>query len=112
MVGHDSRSCIRHMVACERLFYTVRTLGPVTLVSAPQIDIAEAQGVPPGIKHGAIEAQDTVASHACRRRSKRCKAVVNARAIRIVHAREQMPKCESVLLARIRKEDPEQGVAL
>src|SRR5260370_3521085 len=39
-----------------------RALGPVALVGAPQVDVAEAEGFPPGVQHWLIEADDAVAS--------------------------------------------------
>src|SRR5260370_37748080 len=96
--GYDSLSLFR--------------LRPVAFVGAPQVDVAEAEGIPPGVQHGAIEAQDAIASYACRRRSERGEAVIDAGAIGITDAGKQMPESERIFLARVGKEDAEQGVAL
>src|SRR5260370_41686545 len=65
-----------------------RALGPIAFVGAPQVDIAEAEGVPPGVQHWLIEAEDAVASYVCGCRGERGKAVIDAGAICVVDARE------------------------
>src|SRR5260370_34480175 len=82
--GYDSLSLFR--------------LRPVAFEGAPQVDVAEAEGIPPGVQHGAIEAQDAVAGHACGRRSERGEAVIDGGAVGIAHAREEMPKSERIVL--------------
>src|SRR2546429_2199057 len=86
-----------------------RALRPVTLVGAPQVDIAEAEGAPPGVQHRPVEAQDAIASDVRGGRSKRGEAVIDARPIRFADAGEQMPERESVALARVREDDAKQG---
>src|SRR5260370_23724959 len=95
--GYDSLSLFR--------------LRPVAFVGAPQVDVAEAEGIPPGVQHGAIEAQDAIASYACRRRSERGEAVIDAGAIGIADTREEMPKRKCIIFARVGKQDAEQGMA-
>jgi hypothetical protein len=56
------------------------------LVGAPQRYIAEAEGVPPGVEHGAIEAQDALSSYASRWRGERGEAIIDAGTIRIANA--------------------------
>ena len=63
-------------------------LRPVAFVGAPQVDVAEAEGIPPGVQHGAIEAQDAIASYACRRWSERGEPVIDDGAIGITDAGE------------------------
>src|SRR5260370_25321869 len=60
--GYDSLSLFR--------------LRPVAFVGAPQVDVAEAEGIPPGFQHGAIEAQHAIASYACSRRRERGEEVI------------------------------------
>jgi hypothetical protein len=43
----------------------------------PEGDVAEIEGVPPGIEHPAIETKYAVAGHARRRGNKRGEAVVD-----------------------------------
>src|SRR6266850_4567217 len=82
------------------------------LVHAPEPDVAVAQGVPPGVEHLAVEAENAFASYACWWWGERGEAVINPRAIRIADTREQVPKGERVALARIHKDDSQQGAAL
>src|SRR5260370_42414595 len=49
----------------------------VVLVGAPEPDFAAAEGVPPGIEHLAIEAQNAFARYACGERSERGETVIN-----------------------------------
>src|SRR5260370_11719943 len=84
---------------------------PCAFVGTTQVDIAEAEGAPPAVQHLPIEAQDAFARYAFRRRSKRGEAVIEAWAIGIADAREQVPKCESVIFPRVNKEDAEQSIA-
>src|SRR5260370_698085 len=86
-------------------------LQPFAFVGTPQVDIAEAEGAPPAVQHLPIEAQDAFARYAFRRRSKRGEAVIEAWAIGIADAREQVPKCESVIFPRVNKGDAEQSIA-
>src|SRR6266850_7321835 len=89
-----------------------RPLGPVVLVHAPEPDVAVAEGIPPGVEHLAVEAENAFASYACWWWGERGEAVINPRAIRIADTREQVPKGERVALARIHKDDSQQGAAL
>src|SRR5712664_1339281 len=82
-----------------------RVLGPIAFVGVPQVDVAKTEGVPPGVQHWLIEAEDAVAGHGCGRRSERGEAIIDTRAISFADAREQVPKRESVILARINEED-------
>src|SRR5260370_24043839 len=86
-------------------------LQPFAFVGTPQVDIAEAEGAPPAVQHLPIEAQDAFARYAFRRRSKRGEAVIEAWAIGIADAREQVPKCESGIFPRVNEEDAEQSIA-
>src|SRR5260370_15842137 len=88
-----------------------RALGPVALVGAPQVDVAEAEGVPPDVQHWLIEAEDAVAGYGCGRRSERGEAIVDARAIIITDASEQMPKSERFILACVDENDVKQILA-
>src|SRR5260221_1051227 len=89
-----------------------RRLRPVALVGAPQVDVAEAEGTPPRIQHGAVEAEDAFASYAVGRRSKCGEPVVDTRALGIADAGEQMPQSECITLARVNEQNAEQGIAL
>src|SRR6266851_10445945 len=71
-----------------------RALGPIAFVGAPQVDVAEAEGVPPGVEHGAVEAEDAVASYGCGWRSERGEAIIDTRAIGFADAGKQMPESE------------------
>src|SRR5260370_39821232 len=42
-----------------------RALGPIAFVGPPQVDIAEAEGVPPGVQHWRNEAEEAVARYVC-----------------------------------------------
>src|SRR6266478_10121458 len=83
-------------------------LRPVVLVHAPEADVAVAEGVPPRVEHLAVEAEDALVSYTCGRRSERGEAVIDAGAIFIADAGQQMPKRQGVVLARIHKDDPKQ----
>src|SRR5439155_20889871 len=48
------------------------------LVGAPQVDVAKAEGVPPGVEHGTVETEDALASDDRRGRSKRGEAIIDA----------------------------------
>ena len=84
-----------------------RALRPVMLVGAPQIDVAKAEGVPPGVQHGTVETEDALASDDRRRRSKRGEAIIDAGAIGVTDAGQQMPEGENVALAGVREDDAE-----
>jgi hypothetical protein len=71
----------------------------------PQVDVAEAEGVPPGVEHGAVEAEDAVASYVCGWRSERGEVIIDTGAIGFADAREQVPKGKRVILARVNEED-------
>src|SRR5258705_2309634 len=81
------------------------------LVHAPEADVAVAEGVPPGVEHLAVEAENAFAGYARGRRSERGEAVIDVGAILIADAREQMPESQSVVLARIGEDDAEQDFA-
>src|SRR2546430_14469242 len=81
------------------------------LVGAPQVDVAKAEGVPPGVEHGTVETEDALASDASRGRSKRGETIIDAGAIGVTDAGEQMPEGESVALAGFREDDGEEGGA-
>jgi hypothetical protein len=46
----------------------------------PEGNVAEVESVPPRIKHGLVEIEDTVESNSCWRRCERGEAIVNRRA--------------------------------
>jgi hypothetical protein len=71
------------------------------LEGAPHENVAEAEGVPPRVEHLPIQAQGAVASYACRRWSERGEAIIDAGAIRIADAGEQVPNRERVFLAGV-----------
>src|SRR5260370_12529033 len=85
-------------------------LGPIAFVGAPEVDIAEAERAPPVVQHLPIEPQDAFACYALRRRSERSEALIESRAIRIADAREQVPKCESIIFPRVDEEDAKQSI--
>src|SRR6266446_3995953 len=97
--------------SCRESLGVGRPLRPVAFVSAPQVDVAKAERTPPGVQHLPVEAEDAFACYAFRRRSEPGEAVVEARAISIADAREQVPKGERVAFARLYQEDAEQGIA-
>src|SRR6266446_479291 len=97
--------------SCRESLGVGRPLRPVAFVSAPQVDVAEAERTPPGVQHLPVEAQDAFAGNVFGRRSEPGEAVIETGAIGIAHAREQVPKCERVVLARVSQKDTEQGVA-
>src|SRR6266851_6253937 len=78
----------RKQTAVNNSLAVGRALGPIAFVGAPQVDIAEAEGVPPGVQHWLIEAEDAVSGYGCGWRSERGEALVDARAIIITDARE------------------------
>ena len=69
-----------------------RALRPVMLVGAPQVDVAKAEGVPPGVQHGTVEPEDALASDARWGRSNRGETIIDAGAIGVTDAGEQMPE--------------------
>jgi hypothetical protein len=69
---------------------------PGTFPSAPQRNVTEVQLIPPQIQHVLVEAQNAVASDSRGRRNERRKTIVNAAAVRLVHAHKQVPKRERV----------------
>src|SRR6266567_6251209 len=85
---------------------------PIVLEGAPHENVAEAEGVPPVVEHLPIQAQGALAGYACGWWSDRSEAIIDAGAIRIADAGEQMPKRERVFLAGVDEEDPKQSVAL
>src|SRR2546427_10935893 len=87
-------------------------LGPGTFVHVPQINVAVAERVPPGIQHLLIEAQNAFARDLCGWRSERGQTIIDAGAIRIADAREQMPESERVILTRVYQDDAKKGIAL
>src|SRR5882724_11902574 len=89
----------------------LRAVRPVALIGAPEADVAVAEGVPPGVEHLAVEAENAFAGYTCGRWSERGEAVTDTGAIFIADAREQMPECQGVVLARIHKHDPKQRAA-
>jgi hypothetical protein len=89
-----------------------RALQPIAFVGVPQVDVAEAEGVPPGVQHWLIEAEDAVAGYGCGWRSERGEAIIDAGAIGVADAREQVPKSKRVVFARVNEKDAELGMAL
>src|SRR5260370_8323754 len=87
-------------------------IGPVVREGAPHENVAEAEGVPPVVENLPIQTQGAVAGYACGWWSDRSEAIIDAGAIRIADAGEQVPNRERVFLARVNEEDPKQGVAL
>src|SRR5260370_38950276 len=66
----------------------ISALRPIAFVSAPQVDLAEAEGVPPGVEHWPIETQDAFASYACGGRCENGEAGIDTGAGRIAGAGE------------------------
>src|SRR5258708_36093704 len=93
--------------SCRESLGVGRPLRPVAFVGTPQVDVAEAERTPPGVQHLPVEAQDTFARYAFRRRSEGGQAVIEARPIGIAHAREQVPNGELVVLASVDQKDAE-----
>src|SRR6266567_9273029 len=89
-----------------------RGIGPVVLEGAPRENVPEAEGVPPVVEHLPIQAQGAFAGYACGWWSERSETIIDAGAIRIADAGEQVPNRERVFLAGVNEEDPKQGVAL
>src|SRR5229473_8696378 len=73
--------------SCRESLGVGRPLRPVAFVGAPQVDVAEAEGTPPGVQHLPVEAEDAFAGNTFRRRSEPGEAVIEAGAISIAHAR-------------------------
>src|SRR6266850_462535 len=88
-----------------------RTLGPVVLVHAPEPDVAVAEGIPPGVEHLAVEAENAFAGYAFGRRSECGEPVIDTGAIPITDAREKVPECQCVVLAGIDEDEPKQLAA-
>src|SRR5882724_4490316 len=89
----------------------LRAVRPVALIGAPEADVAVVEGIPPGVEHLAVEAEDAFACYAGGWRCERGEAVIDAGAICIADAGEQMPKRQSVALARVHKNDAKQLAA-
>lgn len=87
------------------------TAGPRLFPMTPEGDVAEVERVPPGVEHGDVEAEDTFAGYAGRRRNERSEAVVNGGAFCRAYAGEEVPERESVTRARFVQYEIEGGFA-
>src|SRR5271168_4849086 len=70
---------------------------------APNRDVVKPECVPPQIKHGSIEAQDSFFSDTCRRRRESCQPIVDQDSLTLVDTRQQMPERECVAFTRLGK---------
>src|SRR5260370_22909635 len=78
---------------------------------APSASIAPCW-TPGGVPSAAaIEAEDAIAGYVSGRRSKHGEAIINAGAVRITDAGEQVPESERVILTSVSEENAEQGSA-
>lgn len=67
---------------------------------APNRNIVKPEFVPPPVKHGLIETQDSFLGYAPRRRRERSQPIVDDCSLPLLNARQQMPQGECIALAR------------
>src|SRR6202142_3076362 len=82
-------------------------LRPRTLPGAPESNVTQPQALPPCVEHRLIQLQHSLARDVRRRRHKLREAIVNAAAILLAHAGEQMPQRECISSARFAKNQGE-----
>src|ERR1700722_19290231 len=80
-------------------------LSPGMLPMAPNRDIVKSELVPPQIKHGLIETQDSFLSDTSRRRSKLYQAAVDQQSLSFLDTSQQMPQRECVAFAGLAEHD-------
>src|SRR5438034_8506773 len=72
---------------------------------APNRDVVKPQVVPPQIKHGLIETQDSFLSDTGRRRRQLSQSIVDEDSLSLIDTRQQMPQRECVAFARLAEEN-------
>src|SRR5271165_1349039 len=81
---------------------------PGALPVAPDCDVVKSKSIPPEIKHGLIEPQDSFLRNTGRRRRKLLQSVVHEGSLSLFFdARQQMPQAECVVWARLAKHNRE-----